>query len=77
MLFAIGESLAFVVPLAEEWFFAAGANKVVNVEVFAKRRDHSLLDRPSARAAYGYAHLVVAFETVEVFVHLARIWPEL
>lgn len=69
MCFAIGETAFLVVTMAQKWFFAFGAHKVLNMPMFAQRGNDTLLDRPTAGTTNRYAHLVVTPQTIQ-FVHV-------
>jgi len=57
--FTVGKTLAFKVTRAQERLLTFGADKVLHMPMFAQRRHHALLDRPTTRTTYRYAHLVV------------------
>ena len=40
---AVGQALALVVAVAEEWLLALGAHEVLNTPVLAQRRHHAAL----------------------------------
>lgn len=53
-------------PVAKKWLLTFGTDEVLNMPVLAKSSDHSFLNRPSASATNGDAHLVVAAKAIQV-----------
>lgn len=69
--FAVGQPLALVVPVAQEWFLTLGADEVFHMPVFSKSSHNPLLDRSTTSTAYGDTHFVVTSQTIE-FIKLLR-----
>lgn len=69
MRFAVGEATFLVVAMPQEWLLAFGTHKVLNMPIFAQCSDDSLLDRTTACATNGNAHLIVTSQAIQ-FVHV-------
>lgn len=69
--FAIGKTTLFVVTVTQEWFFAFGTHKMLNMPMLAQGSNNTFLDGTSARTTNGDAHAIMAAQTVQL-VHIIR-----
>lgn len=69
MRFAVGKATLLVVPMPQKRFLAFCANEMLDMPILAQSGDHTLFNRPTAGAANGNAHFIVASQAIQ-FVHV-------
>lgn len=72
MYLAVRQTLLLVVTMPEERFLAFGADKMLDVPMFAESGHDAFLDRTTASAANWDTHLVMATKTVELIHVIGR-----
>lgn len=71
--FAVGKALSFIVTISQEGLLAFCTDKMLDMPMFAKGRNNSFLDWPPACSTDGYAHFVMAPETVELIEFIGSV----
>lgn len=69
VLFTIGQSLSFIVTMAEEGLLAAVANEMLNMPTLSQGRDNPFLDGTMAGPADRDSHCIVTTKTEQLPAH--------